>query len=152
MTVLSRLTARETWLLAGGGTVLVIFGLWAYVWQPLTDQRADQKDRIARYLSVIDIARDAPGTVRKPASSCTDATALGPRITRSAERAGIPLTRLDPEGALLRITVASADYGDAMLWIADLEASACTRALSVEMSRLTEPGKVSLRMTLEDAG
>lgn len=152
MTALSRLTLREKGLLAGGGVVLGILGLWMYVWQPLIEQRADQNDRIARYLSLIDIAREAPGTVQKPASACTDGAALGPRITNSAETAGIPLTRLDPEGARLRITVSSAGYADAMLWIAELEATACARALSVEMSRLTEPGQVSLRMTLEDAG
>jgi len=37
-------------------------------------------------------------------------------------------------------------------WIAALEATQNVRVVSVEMSRATEPGQVSLRLLLEDAG
>jgi general secretion pathway protein M len=77
---------------------------------------------------------------------------LAPRITQSAEGAGIPLARLDPEGTRLRITVAKAGYNDLIEWIAALEATQNVRVVSVEMSRATEPGQVSLRLLLEDAG
>lgn len=151
MTGLSRLTTREKRLLALGGAVLLIAGLWLYVWQPLAEARAMQEARIARYLAVLDITDRVSPTVPKEVSSCTDAGPLGPRITQSAETAGIPLARLDPEGARLRITVAETGYAEAMAWIAALEARSCARATSVEMARLTQPGQVSMRMTLEEA-
>ncbi len=151
MTLLNRLEPRERLLLIGGGVILLALAGWLYLWQPLMHQRAAQQERIARYLAVLDITDRAAPAAADSRPTCADTTPLGPRVTQSAESAGIPLTRLDPEGARLRITVSQAAYVDAMTWIAALEAGACVRATSVEMSRLTQPGQVSLRMTLEDA-
>jgi Type II secretory pathway, component PulM len=151
MTLLNRLEPRERLLVIGGGAVLLALAGWLYLWQPLMQQRAAQQDRIARYLAVLDITDRAAPAAGTRTPTCLDPMALGPRVTQSAESAGLSLTRLDPEGARLRITVSQAAYVDVMRWIAALEAGACVRATSVEMSRLTQPGQVSLRMTLEDA-
>lgn len=150
MSFLDRLEPREKKLVIAGGAVLIALGMWLYVWEPLTQQRAEQENRIARYLTVLDITDRVDPIQRDSAPTCTDAGALAPRVTQSAETAGIPLTRLDPEGARLRITVAETAYVDAMRWIADLERRSCVRTVSVDMSRLTQPGQVSLRITLED--
>lgn len=151
MTMLDRLSVREKGLVIGGGVLLLLIGLWLYVGQPLMQQRALQEDRIARYLAVLDITDQFDPMTRDTATHCAQTTALGPRITQSAEAFGVPLTRLDPEGPRLRITVAETGYVAAMMWISELEARICVRAISVEMSRLPQPGQVSLRMTLEDA-
>ena len=150
MISLAKLKPRERALVLGGGSLLLVLGLWTYVWQPLMDERAIENHRIVRYLSVINIARTtdsaAPLEVQKRVSDVP----IGPRITQSAAAAGIPLARLDPDGPRLRVTVAGAAYADLIAWISSLESSAGVRALSVEMSRLTEPGQVSLRLFLED--
>ncbi|MFA8386237.1 MAG: type II secretion system protein GspM [Pelagibaca sp.] len=151
MTAFSRLTLREKWLLIAGGGGLLLLCLWLYIWQPVNDQRALQQDRIARYLSLIDIAGQTQDVTRPDLATCNDTSALGPRITRSAEASDIPLARLDPEGPRLRITVSNTGYAGAMSWISELEATTCTKVVAVEMVRLAEPGKISLRMTLEDA-
>jgi general secretion pathway protein M len=151
MSVLARLNPRERIIVLGGGTVLIVLAAWLYVWQPLSVERGAQADAIARYLALIEISRTAdtaaPVAARAPV---TDAP-LAPRVTQSAEAAGIPLARLDPDGARLRITVAAAGFAELTGWIASLEAAEGVRVLSVEMSRLTQPGQVSMRLTLEDA-
>ena len=152
MSALARLTPRERLLVLGGGAALAVLALWLYAWQPLLAETRVQQDRIARYLALIEIAQgaaDAGGTV--PASPPADLPPLGPRVTASAEAAGIALARLDPDGARLRLTVAEADYTALTDWIATLEATRNVRAVSVEMDRLTQPGRVSMRLTLEDA-
>ncbi|GLQ29499.1 type II secretion system protein GspM [Sulfitobacter pacificus] len=151
MKAFAQLTLREQILLAGGATLLLVLGAWLYVWQPITMDRALQNSRIARYLSLIEIARRADTGTPPPVALQADATPLAPRITQSAEAAGIPLARLDPEGAQLRVTVAKVGYAEASAWIASLEARDGVRVLAIEMSRLTEPGQITLRMTLEDA-
>lgn len=148
----SHLTTREKRLLTGGAVLVTVLGVWFYGWQPIAAQRGEQQDRIARYLSLMDIAQAAPRATPPTDNICQQSTALGPRVTQSAESVGIPLARLDPEGPRLRITVADTTYGTAVAWISQLETRDCVRAAAVEMSRLTAPGRVSLRMTLEDAG
>ncbi|WP_281709344.1 type II secretion system protein GspM [Phaeobacter italicus] len=150
-TLLTRLTPREQLLLAAGAALITLLGTWSLVWQPIKAQNALQEDRIARYLTLISLARDTQEGMTTQPTICGEQTALAPRITKSAETANIPLSRLDPEGTRLRITVATARYSDAMQWIAALEATACVTVTAVEMIRLPEPGQVSIRMTLEDA-
>ncbi|KIN74989.1 general secretion pathway protein M [Sulfitobacter noctilucae] len=151
MKVLASLTPRERVLILGGGTLLLVFAVWFYVWQPIAAAQNVQTERIARYLSVIDLAGQMGDPVTQVAATSAPDTPLAQRITRSGEAAGIALARLDPEGRRLRVTVAEAPYADLIGWIATLEAESGVRALSVEMSRLTGPGMVSLRMTVEDA-
>lgn len=151
MSVLDKLNPRERMLLLGGGGLLLVLGLWLYGWQPVMAERVVQKDRIARYLSTIQIAQNAKTGAPIEARAPALATPIGPRVTQSASDAGIPLARLDPDGPRLRVTVAKAGFTELSAWIASLEATSGVRALSVEMDRLTEPGQVSLRLTLEDA-
>lgn len=151
MKALAALTPRERLLIFGGGAVLLVLGVWFYAWQPITRTQETETGRIARYLALIDLARDEDATTPAQPISQTPDAPLAQRVTQSGEAGGIPLARLDPEGSRLRVTVAEAPYAALMDWIASLEAQAAVRALSVEMSRLTAPGMVSLRITLEDA-
>lgn len=151
MKAFQNLSLREQVMVSGGSAILVMLGLWFYVWQPVNAQQRVQTDRIERYLSILDIARTTQEATPRKAVATANSTPLAPRITQSAEAADIPLSRLDPEGAQLRVTVATVGFAEAIKWIADLEAESGVRALSIEMARLTEPAKVSLRMTLGDA-
>jgi general secretion pathway protein M len=148
---LSQLSARERVLLLGGGALLLALAGWLYLWQPLLAARANQAERIGHYLSVLALADRAGAAPLTATESPESAAPLAQRVTRSGEAAGIPLARLDPEGVRLRITVAEAGFAELIGWIAELEAAAGVRALSVEIARLTEPGRVSLRMTVEEA-
>ncbi|QUJ76780.1 type II secretion system protein M [Sulfitobacter albidus] len=151
MSALASLTPRERALVLGGAAVLLVLGTWVYVWQPIARAQDAQADRIARYLTLIELSRQNGGAAARPAAPVLPDTPLAQRLTQSGERAGITLARLDPEGPRLRVTVAEAAYADLIDWIATLEAQSGVRAISVEMSRLTAPGMVSLRMTVEDA-
>ena len=149
-TLLARLTPREQILLTAAGALFIVIGVWTWVWQPITAQNALQKERIARYLTLISLARETQNTLPAQPAPCAQETALAPRITKSAETANIPLTRLDPEGTRLKLTVATTQYADVMQWIAALEATSCVTVSDVDMTRLTQPGQISVRMTLED--
>lgn len=150
MTTFKNLTPREQILLLGGGAVLIVIGIWLYVWQPLTAERAQQADRIARYLTIIEIAETADNTQPRAPVVASPTTSLAPRVTQSAEAAGIQIARLDPDDPRLRLTVVKASFVEITSWIAMLEANDGIRAVAVEMSRQTEPGQVSVRMTVED--
>jgi general secretion pathway protein M len=150
MSILAKLNPRERIMVLGGGAVLIVLAAWLYVWQPLSVERAAQADRIARYLTIIEITRTVGSRAPVVAQGPITVAPLAPRITQSAEAAGIPLARLDPDGARLRVTVAAAGFAELTQWIAILEATEGVRALSVQMARLTQPGQVSMRLMLED--
>ncbi|MGR3502566.1 type II secretion system protein GspM [Pseudaestuariivita sp.] len=153
MSVLARLNPRERLLVIGGGAALAVLALWTYAWQPLMAERSAQADRIARYLAIADIARQAEtGAQPQPVRPAVASEPLAPRVTQSAREAGIALARLDPDGARLRVTVTRTPYIVLMDWIGTLETERNLRLVMVEMARVTEPGAVSARLVLEDAG
>lgn len=152
MKPLGSLSPRERHLLLGGGAFLLILGVWFYVWQPIFQAKAVQTDRIIRYLALIDLTDQKARARPLVETATTPDLPLAQRLTQSSQEADITLARLDPDGERLRVTVASAPYHSLIVWIASLEAQSSVRAVSVEMSRLTAPGMVSLRMTVEDAG
>jgi general secretion pathway protein M len=152
MSALQRLTLRERVLLALCGALIVVAGLWFYAWQPLAAERVQQEQRISRYLGVMRAARQAGDAAVPLRVAPSFDQPLAARVTQSAEAAGIPLARLDPEGARLRITVARAPFAVLVAWIAALEDEGGAEVVSLEMSRLTEPGVVSLRLTVEETG
>lgn len=150
MSALSRLNARERLLVLGALPVMLILVLVWYVWLPLTEQRRTLTDEIAAYRLVAASAAAAARPGAAPAMPETARAPLAARVTTSAEAAALPLRRLEPDGALLRVTIDDADFDAVLSWISALETEAGVGVAAIEAERRLAPGTVSLRLTLED--
>ncbi|WP_341212341.1 type II secretion system protein GspM [uncultured Limimaricola sp.] len=153
MSALSRLNPRERMLLFVVLPVALILALIWFVWLPLNEHRRSLGAEIANYRLVEASARAAaarPATQRPELSQ--DRAPLAARVTRSAEAAGLLLRRLEPDGGLLRVTIDEAAFDAVILWISDLETDEAVGVVAIEAERRTEPGVVSLRLTLEEMG
>ena len=147
MTSLSR---RERLLLALGALVVVAVVGWTFLWQPLAESRAALEDRIAAVRSVAVTLDTYPedGTPR-PVAAPDEPVAT--RVTRSAERAGVPLSRIERQGEGLTALVDEAPFDAVVGWIAEMEREAGLRLVAVELSRRPTPGAVSARLDLSPA-
>ena len=79
------------------------------------------------------------------------ATPLATRITASAELAGVLVRRLEPEGAVVRVSLDDAPYDAVINWVAAMETDAAIALVAIELDRRTAPGIVAARLTLENA-
>lgn len=153
MSALSRLNPRERMLVFVVLPVALILALIWFVWLPLNEHRRSLGAEIANYRLVEASARAAaarPATQRP--ELLQDRAPLAARVTRSAEAAGLLLRRLEPDGGLLRVTIDEAAFDAVILWISDLETDEAVGVVAIEAERRTEPGVVSLRLTLEEMG
>ncbi len=153
MSALSRLNPRERMLVFVVLPVALFLALIWFVWLPLNELRRSLGAEIANYRLVEASARAAagrPGTQRPELSQ--DRAPLAARVTRSAEAAGLLLRRLEPDGGLLRVTIDEVAFDAVILWISDLETDEAVGIIAIEAERRTEPGVVSLRLTLEEMG
>ena len=147
MKVLSSLNARERVMLIGGGLILIALLGWQFAWRPIQTEQAELKEDMARYLMLAQVA-DEVGSVAQSAGS-VPSIPLAQRVTRSADAAGVTLARLDPDGARLRVTVERAPFADLIGWVEALQTREGARSVALQIERLTEPGIVTARLTLE---
>lgn len=150
MSVLSNLNPRERVLVLGGGLLLLVLILWRFAWQPIQQERAEIESDLARYLMLAQVADEA-GTGTTAGAGAAAALPLPQRVTRSADAAGVPLARLDPEGGRLRVVVERVPFDVLIGWIETLEGPEAARIVALEVERLAEPGVVTARVTVEDA-
>ncbi|KAF0675835.1 type II secretion system protein GspM [Profundibacterium mesophilum] len=148
MGALSRLTARERLLLAAGAAALALFAAVQMVWLPLQERAAVHRGEIAAYLELTAAARDAAARPARPAPPPPLEPAAS-RVTRSAEAAGLTLTRLEPQAAGVTVLLAEARFAPLVDWLAALEAEDGLKVTAAEIDRRLEPGSVSARITLE---
>ena len=76
---------------------------------------------------------------------------IATRVTRSAEAAGVVLTRIEPAGDGLAALVDEASFDAVIGWIADMEATGDLSLRAIEIGRRPVPGVVSARLDLETA-
>lgn len=147
----ARLSPRERLLIGVGLPLLGIVGAWIYVWQPVQTDLGVLRAQIAETRGVqTALDRHPPGQVAVQAAAIRGPVAS--RVTRSAEAAGITLARLEPSGTGLTALVDAAPFDDIVAWIVLMETDEGLRLTAVELARRADPGVVSARLELEDAG
>mgnify|MGYP000029356378 FL=1 len=150
MSGLASLSRRERVMVLGGGALMIALSLWRFGWQPVQAERAQLAQDMERYLTLMSVA-DQAQQPRAADSAPRDTRPLPLRVTQSADAAGLNLTRLAPENGALQVTLAEADFAAVIDWIAALESQAAVRVTVLSLDRLPAPGRVSARMTLEEA-
>ncbi len=145
----ARLSDRERWLTLCGVPVIVLVVLYQFVWLPVNAGRAALTADIASYRLIAANAAAANARPETASTPATDRAPMATRITQSADAAGLLLSRLEPDGDQILVTIDDADFAGMMIWIADLEMDQAIRVAAAEIDRRTEPGIVSARITLE---
>ena len=147
MGALARLSTREKVMILTVLPLAAFVAAYYFVWQPLTAARDRHRADIAAYQQVIDTAALAgsEAVVARPVND----TPIATRITTSAETAGLPLRRIESEGAGVRVLLDDVPFAGVLVWLADLEDLHGVTASAVEFNRRPEPGIVSARLLLE---
>lgn len=144
---LANLSRREQLLIGLAAIVLPGALIWQFAWKPLEAERARQAAEIARLDALIHVAAQASASPAGPVT--VDPRPPSQRITQSAAKAGIALTRLEPEGGQFRVAVSELQFGDALRWIATLHADHGLTVAELDMARRLTPGAVTLTLALE---
>ncbi|WP_372749139.1 type II secretion system protein GspM [Litorivivens sp.] len=153
---LSQRTARERQIVFGGVAVAIPLLVWALIWQPLLDWRADEARRFEAKRQTLEWMHGAAAQIeayRKAGRASGNRIAGSPEqvITRSAASLGLSVSRIEPSGdRRYNVFFTTADYKNFLRFVDQLQ----QQGLSIEsltMGQLPQPGQVSVRMTLESA-
>lgn len=151
MNAFNRLSLRERILVLIALPLVILFAGYRFGWVPLSEARTAARAEIQGYQTLIEAAENQGNQPVEVAAVAVVTTPLATRITDSAARAQVLVRRLEPEGALVRVTLDDAPYDDVIKWIAAMETDAEIALVAIEMDRRTAPGIVVARLTLENA-
>lgn len=144
---------RERILICAMAVLLVGYGLFEFVWRPVSAIREDAAAEIVRLERAMAALRAVdPGAEAGPASP---GSGLPPStaVTRSAATLGLGIRRLEPDGGGLRVSLDEASADVILAWLALLETDHGLRVATIRMDRRPAPGLVTAEIGLKsDAG
>lgn len=144
-------SSRERWAIGGGLTVLLLAALYAYLWQPMSDQRRRMRMRlpelraqaaamrtqapeVARLKETHMVAAIPPGGLQGALETAAQAEGMRDAITQIAPQAG----------NRARVVLAAASFDQWLKWVERLQTQSRVHLESCRIEPLEQPGMVKI--------
>lgn len=149
-------SSREQMILQGGGALLVIVLLWALVWHPVSQGRAQLAQRVGDQERLLSWMHDASAGVRRGRAQTvmsTDGAAVSllTLVDESlrAHELGDAVRRVEPEGDnMVRLWLDGARFDDLMAWLTTLDRGYGTAVEEFSAQTTDATGIVNVALTL----
>lgn len=139
-------TPRERMLLAASGALALVWLATTQVWQPLLALRLDLAASIPRIDRALVRLQDNPAM---PGEQAADPRAIPVVITEAADTFGLLISRLQPQGGQVLLTLEDAPFETVLLWIEALQRDDGLRLVELSLTRRLAPGIVGVTLALE---
>ena len=120
---LQQLSSRERRLLTGGGGLLIVrLGYYA-LWNPWQLREEKWRNIIAREKNTVEwMKQQAPRLqIQKDSVQQDESLSLSATVAGSSSSYGVVITRLQPQGKHLSVTLAPGEFNHLMQWLTQLE-------------------------------
>jgi len=155
-TYLDGLNPRERYMLIGGSIVLLIFLLYQLIWAPIADGvtamqnkvNRQQQDLLWMQQAAEEVKQLRGGNRHRPRRS---GSLLG-SIERTARNSklGDSIRKVQPEGQNgVRMWLDGAAFDDVLTWLDGLQYKQGIMVSNISIERLSEQGRVNVRLLLE---
>jgi general secretion pathway protein M len=154
----TNLNSRQQRVLMIAGAVLAILLVYVWLWEPLMETRAAERERVAQQQALLDwLDAIAPIAQQlRQTGSGSRAQSLGERsllglADETARAAGLAgaLTRIEPAGERqVRVWLDGADFVATMGWLESLSRGQPIQVSQLQVDRARSRGQVNVRVTL----
>lgn len=142
-----QISPRERGLLLGCGVLLTLCLCYYALWQPWQQQAEQWQRTIAREQGTVAWMLQQAPRLREQTARPTpgESLSLSATVTRSAAAQGINITRLQPQGERLAVTLEPSDFNLLMQWLTQLEQQYRVRIVAFEVAvQANKPGWVTI--------
>jgi len=142
------LNLREQRLVIVMGSAFSLFLLYALVWQPLNENLADTKKRLASRQALLTWVSDntaryqivqQSGGVKKSTGS------LSSIVNRTANGQQLTITRMQPQGESLQVWLDSAPFTQLLFWLEHLANNEGLQVQAIDLTQSDNEGEVRVR-------
>lgn len=140
-------TPRERRLLIALGSIALLVLLLMAIYRPLSDARTRAVADIHTYEVLAAQLRIAgPELARLRA---IDRSASPSTVTSSASGFGLSVSRLEPQGDIIRVSFEDVDFTKLVQWLVQLETTTTLRISEMRIDRRPAPGMVNAQIELK---
>ncbi|TQI80027.1 general secretion pathway protein M [Serratia fonticola] len=148
-----QLSLREQGLVLGCCALVIVSLCYSLLWLPWQQQASQWQRTIAREKSTVEwMLQQAPRLRQQGSRPAVDISqSLSATVAQSAAARKMNITRLQPQGERLAVTLEPSDFNTLMQWLTQLEQQHRVRIVALEVAmRPEQPGWVTVnKLTLE---
>jgi general secretion pathway protein M len=156
MNAWQQLEPRQKRLIGLAGLVLVVALVYVWVWEPLAEARAAERERIAQQQALLNWLEGVAPLAERLRRDGADRRDLGGRsllglADETARAAGLAgaMARIEPTGDdEVRVWLEDADFVTVMGWLEDFSRSRPVQVSQLQVDRAEGEGRVNVRVTL----
>tara|TARA_R110001592_G_scaffold7317_2_gene41095 strand:+ start:10501 stop:10986 length:486 start_codon:yes stop_codon:yes gene_type:complete len=142
------LNLREQRLVLVMGSAFSIFLLYSLVWQPLNDNLANTKKRLASRQALLTWVVDNTAryqSIQSTGSNKQSSGSLSSIINRTANQQQLTITRMQPQGEMLQVWLDSAPFTQLLFWLENLANNEGLQVQAIDLTKGDNPGEVRVR-------
>ena len=142
------LNLREQRLVLVMGSAFSIFLLYSLVWQPLNDNLADTKKRLASRQALLTWVVDNTTryqSIQSTGSNKQSSGSLSSIINRTANQQQLTITRMQPQGEMLQVWLDSAPFTQLLFWLENLANNEGLQVQAIDLTKGDNLGEVRVR-------
>lgn len=144
-------SSRERRAIGGGLTVLLLAALYAYLWQPMNDQRQRMRARLpelrAQAATMRSLAPEVPRLKAMRMVAAIPAGGLQGALETAARAEGMhdAISQISPQpGNRARVVLAAVNFDQLLKWVAHLQTQSRVHLESCHIEALEQPGMVKI--------
>jgi len=142
-----QLNMREQRLFAAMSVVIAIFILYGLIWQPLNENIANKKLKIARQQTLLTWVKENAQRYQqaKRNSGGRTGASLSSIVNRTSRANNITITRMQPQGDDLQVWIDEISFNQLLTWLEQLANREGLQVKNIDLSLADQQGVVRVR-------
>jgi general secretion pathway protein M len=143
-----QLNTREQQLISALGSVLIVFLLFSFIWQPLNENIDKAQKKLVRQQSLLTWVKTETQRYKATkgnGSNSRSSGSLSSIVNRTAGANAIAITRMQPQGNDLQVWIDNIAFSQLLQWLERLSTQEGISVKAIDLTRGEQIGQVSVR-------
>ena len=142
------LNQREQYLVIVMGVFIGIFMLYQLIWQAVNDSISDKQLKVERYQALllwVNEKKAEYNTYAKQSSNDSSDASLSSIVNRSANKNKISISRIQPQGDEISVTIDEVPFNNVMEWLKQMAVADGVIIKAIDIAQDDTQGVVKIR-------
>jgi general secretion pathway protein M len=142
-----QLNIREQRLVMAMASVMGVFILYSFIWQPLNENLVKAEKKLLRQQALLEWVGENTARYQQSVKggSSQSKGSLSSIVNRTAKRNNIVITRMQPQGDDLQVWIDEVSFSQLLLWLEQLAANEKLQVKGIDLTRGEKSGAVRVR-------
>jgi general secretion pathway protein M len=142
-----QLNTREQRLVIAMASVIGVFLLYSFIWQPLNENLAKAEKKLLRQQALLEWVGENTARYQQSAKNGSSRSngSISSIVNRTAKRNTIVITRIQPQGDDLQVWIDEVSFSQLLLWLEQLATQEQLQVKAIDLTRGDKTGAVRVR-------